>query len=98
MEKRLENGTLLDLPSEVRDLLVTFKTFKRGDKYKHRKYHEFAWGERSTRQKGTTKGLMGSYHTKPITSSSLLTSMVTNSIKKSQMFRSTQIGKDSLID
>ena len=59
MEKRLENGTLLDLPSEVRDLLVTFKTFKRGDKYKHRKYHEFAWGEKVYTSKGNNKRTYG---------------------------------------
>ena len=59
MEKRLENGTLLHLPSEVRDLLITFKTFKKGDKYKHRKYHEFAWGEKVYTSIGNNKRSYG---------------------------------------
>ena len=46
MEQQLHNITMLDLPTNVRDLLVGFKTFKQGDKYSHRKYHNFAWGQK----------------------------------------------------
>ena len=59
MEKRLENGILLHLPSGVRDLLVTFKTFKKGDRYKHRKYQEFAWGEKVYTSIGNNKRTYG---------------------------------------
>ena len=52
MEQQLQNVTMLDLPNNVRNRLIDFKTFKRGDKYNHRKHHTFAWGEKVYANKG----------------------------------------------
>ena len=52
MEQQLHNITMLDLPTNVRDLLIRFKTFKQGDKYSHRKHHNFAWGQKVYTKRG----------------------------------------------
>ena len=52
MEQQLQNVTMLDLPTNVRNRLIDFKTFKRGDKCNHRKHHTFAWGEKVYTNKG----------------------------------------------
>ena len=44
-ELQLVNVTLLDLPDIIATPLSTYQPFKRGDKYKHKKYYKFAWGE-----------------------------------------------------
>lgn len=59
MEKQLQNTKLLHLPTDVRTHLNNFKTFIRGDKYKHLKYHEFSWGEKVSVMKGKNKNIYG---------------------------------------
>ena len=52
-ERRLVHATLSPLTTNVRDALISFKPFKRGDKYKNRKYHEFGWGEKVLTEKNS---------------------------------------------
>ena len=62
VEQQFENVTLYDLPKQVKVQLSNFKPFKRGDKFKYKKYHEFQWGEKVVTSKKSKRTYAFVYH------------------------------------